>query len=56
MIGAASGPGPDVFAAALAALPDGVALFDADWTICWINASGAALLGRPSGELTDRNL
>ena len=56
MIGAAPGLGPDVFAAALAALPDGVALFDGDWTIRWINASGAALLGRPAGELAGRNL
>jgi serine phosphatase RsbU (regulator of sigma subunit)/PAS domain-containing protein len=48
--------GPEVLAAALEALPDGVALFDADWTIGYINPVGAALLGRRAAELIGRNI
>src|SRR4051812_40856247 len=42
--------------AALEALPDGVAVFDADWTICYINPAGAALLERRAAELTGRSI
>jgi serine phosphatase RsbU (regulator of sigma subunit) len=48
--------GPDVLAAALEALPDGVALFDAHWTICYINPAGAALIERQAGELIGRSI
>jgi sigma-B regulation protein RsbU (phosphoserine phosphatase) len=47
---------PAVYAAALDALPDGVLIFDADWTITFINRAGAGLLGRPVGELVHRNI
>ncbi|WP_138734467.1 SpoIIE family protein phosphatase [Modestobacter excelsi] len=47
---------PNVLAAVLEALPDGVALFDADWRICYINAAGAALLERQAGELIGRGI
>jgi phosphoserine phosphatase RsbU/P len=43
-------------AAALEALPGGVAVFDADWTIAYINAAGAELLGRGREELVGRGL
>jgi phosphoserine phosphatase RsbU/P len=56
VIGTAPDLGPELLAAALAALPDGVALFDDEWTICYVNPAGAALLGRPAGELTGRGL
>jgi serine phosphatase RsbU (regulator of sigma subunit) len=52
---AAARLGPGTLAAALQALPDGVAIIDADWTICYINPAGAALIGRPSAELTGRS-
>ena len=48
--------GGEALAAALDRLPEGVALFDADWTIGYVNAAGAALLGRPAGELVGRNI
>ncbi len=48
--------GPGVLAAALDALPDGVAIFDRDWTIDYVNPAGAALLGRPAVELVGRNI
>ncbi|WP_261327390.1 SpoIIE family protein phosphatase [Modestobacter marinus] len=53
---AASRLGAGVLAAALAALPDGVAIFDREWTIDYVNPVGAALLGRPAGELVGRNI
>ena len=40
--------GVEALAAALDRLPDGVAVFDADWTIGYVNPAGAALLGRPA--------
>jgi serine phosphatase RsbU (regulator of sigma subunit)/PAS domain-containing protein len=45
----------DVLTAALEALPDGVALFDGDWTIDYVNSAGAVLLGRPAAELLGRS-
>jgi PAS domain-containing protein len=47
---------PAWLAAALGRLPDGVAVFDADWTICYANPAAARLLGRPGEELAGRNL
>src|SRR4051794_22899004 len=37
-------------------LPDGVAVFDADWTICYANPAAARLLGADTAELVGRNL
>jgi serine phosphatase RsbU (regulator of sigma subunit) len=48
--------GAEVLAAALDRLPDGVAVFDADWTIGYVNPAGAALLGRPVAELVGRTI
>jgi phosphoserine phosphatase RsbU/P len=48
--------GPDALAAALEALPDGVAIFDADWTLCYLNPAGAALIQRRASELVGRSL
>jgi serine phosphatase RsbU (regulator of sigma subunit) len=48
--------GAGVLAAALQALPEGVAIFDREWTIEYVNTVGAALLGRPAGELVGRNI
>jgi serine phosphatase RsbU (regulator of sigma subunit) len=53
---AAARLGPETLVAALEALPDGVALFDADWTICYVNHAGAALLDRPAAELIGRSI
>ncbi len=40
----------------LEGLPDGVVIFGGDWTICYINPAGAALVDRRAEELTGRNL
>lgn len=48
--------GPDALAAALERLPDGVAVFDGDWTIGYVNPAAAGLLGRPVDELVGRNI
>ena len=40
----------------LDALPDGVAVFDAEWTLCHVNPAGAALLDRPVAELAGRSV
>ena len=48
--------GPKALAAVLVALPDGVMVFDVDWTIGYVNPAGAALVGRPVAELTGRSL
>jgi PAS domain S-box-containing protein len=45
-----------VLATALETLPDGVVIFDPDWTISYINPAGAALVGRHTDELTGRGL
>jgi phosphoserine phosphatase RsbU/P len=53
-------PAPTLRPAALSglldALPDGVLAVDRAWTIAYVNPAGAALLQRPVGELTGRNL
>jgi serine phosphatase RsbU (regulator of sigma subunit) len=48
--------GRDALAAALDRLPEGVAVFDADWAIGYVNPAAAALLGRPAAELVGRNI
>jgi phosphoserine phosphatase RsbU/P len=53
---AVAGLGPEVLTAALEALPDGVVIFDAQWTVCFINPAGAALVGRRADELTGRTI
>ncbi len=47
---------PVELSAVLGRLPDGVAVFDADWTIGYANLAGARLLGRPAEDLAGRNL
>jgi len=53
---AVAGLGPEILTAALEALPDGVVLFDAQWTVCFINPAGAALVERRADELTGRSV
>jgi sigma-B regulation protein RsbU (phosphoserine phosphatase) len=53
---AVTGLGPDELAAALESLPDGVAIFDPEWTVRLINATGARLVGRRTDELAGRPL
>src|SRR4051794_5313717 len=48
--------GPEALTAALEALPDGLVIFDAEWTVCFINRAGAALVGRRADELTGRSI
>jgi PAS domain S-box-containing protein len=43
-------------AAAMGRLPDGVAVFDGDWTIRYANPAAARLLGAGTAELAGRNL
>src|SRR3954470_5445234 len=52
----ASGLAPGALTAALEALPDGVAIFDADWMVCYVNPAGASLIGRPTAELVGRTI
>jgi PAS domain S-box-containing protein len=47
---------PGLLEEALDTLPAGVAVFDGDWTIAYVNEGAARLLGRDRGELVDRNL
>ncbi|MDP9460015.1 MAG: SpoIIE family protein phosphatase [Actinomycetota bacterium] len=47
---------PELLGSALDALPEGVAIFDVDWTIVYVNPAGAGLLGRRREQLVDRNL
>jgi len=47
---------PEALTAALEALPDGVLVFDAAWTVCFVNRAGAALVGRRADELTGRSI
>ena len=48
------GPGP--LLATLENAPDGVAVFDDEWKIRFVNEAGARLLGRVPGELAGRSL
>ncbi len=48
--------GPGCPAAALEHLPDGVAVLDGEWTVCYVNPAGAALLGCDTSTLVGRNL
>jgi sigma-B regulation protein RsbU (phosphoserine phosphatase) len=48
--------GPEALELALENLPEGVALFDADWTILYVNPAGAALLEREPADLLDRSI
>jgi hypothetical protein len=41
---------------ALDAVPDGIAVFDADWTVVHVNTAGAEILRRDRTELVGRNL
>src|SRR4051812_12440296 len=43
-------------AGAVQRLPDGVAVFDADWTICYANPASARLLGARTDSLDGQNL
>jgi sigma-B regulation protein RsbU (phosphoserine phosphatase) len=47
---------PQLLAEALDAVPDGVAVFDADWTLVYVNQAGAQLLERHREELLGRNI
>lgn len=47
---------PGLLEEALDTLPAGVAVFDGDWTIVYVNEAGARLLGRGRRELLDRNI
>src|SRR4051812_7773847 len=47
--------GPEALVHALDALPVGVIVFDADWTIRYVNPAAAALVERPAAELVDRS-
>lgn len=40
----------------LDAQPDGLLVFDSEWTVGYVNPAGAALFGRPVDELVGRNL
>src|SRR3954454_22853854 len=53
---AVAGLGPTALTAAREALPDGVVIFDAQWTVCFVNRAGAALVGRRAEELTGRSI
>jgi serine phosphatase RsbU (regulator of sigma subunit) len=48
--------GPEPLAAALENAPEGVAIFDDEWTILFVNDAGAGLLGREGGDLVGRSL
>jgi serine phosphatase RsbU (regulator of sigma subunit) len=54
--GASAPVDPELLADALDAVPDGVAVFDADWTIVYINPAAAGILQRESGQLLGRNI
>jgi sigma-B regulation protein RsbU (phosphoserine phosphatase) len=48
--------GARALTAALEAMPDGVAIFDSDWTILFINPVASTLVGRPASELVGHNI
>ena len=47
---------PGLLGEALDAVPDGVAVFDGDWTISYVNQAAARLLRRDRDELLGRNI
>jgi serine phosphatase RsbU (regulator of sigma subunit)/PAS domain-containing protein len=47
---------PELLGEALDAVPEGVAVFDADWTIVYVNRSAAGILQRERGQLLGRNI
>jgi phosphoserine phosphatase RsbU/P len=47
---------PAWLAGAVHRLPDGIAVFDADWTICYANPAAARLLGARTEDLRQQNL
>jgi sigma-B regulation protein RsbU (phosphoserine phosphatase) len=47
---------PGLLEEALDTLAAGVAVFDGDWTIVYVNEAGAEVLGRSRAELLDRNI
>ncbi|CCG02631.1 PP2C family protein-serine/threonine phosphatase [Blastococcus saxobsidens] len=53
---AAARLGLGTLASVVDAAPDGVAIFDGDWTIRYVNPAGAELLQRSPSELVDRNI
>ncbi|MGY1604841.1 SpoIIE family protein phosphatase [Geodermatophilus sp. SYSU D00815] len=54
---AASAPaGAELLGEALDAVPDGVAVFDGDWAIVYVNEAAARLLGRGRSDLLGRNI
>jgi len=54
---AASAPvDPELLGEALDAVPEGIAVFDADWTIVYVNRSAAGILQRERGQLLGRNI
>jgi serine phosphatase RsbU (regulator of sigma subunit) len=53
---AAARLGHVTLAAALEAYPGGVAIFDADWTVRYVNPAGAELVGRSAAELSGHSL
>src|SRR3954452_14699913 len=54
---AAPGPfDPVLLADALEAVPEGIAVFDGDWTIVYVNRAAAGILQRDRGQLLGRNI
>ena len=47
---------PELLGEALDAVPEGIAVFDADWTIVYVNRSAAGILQRERGQLLGRNI
>ena len=47
---------PAWLAGAVRRLPDGVAVFDADWTVCYANPAAVRLLGARTDDLAGQNL
>ena len=51
-----AGTDPGFLASVLDALPDGVVVFDDEWTVRYVNRTGARLLRRNRDELVGRNI
>jgi serine phosphatase RsbU (regulator of sigma subunit) len=54
--GASAPVDPGLLVEALDAVPEGVAVFDADWTIVYVNRAAAGILQREAGQLLGRNI